>query len=138
MKYDITAFKSPDLGLLLMRLMVATVGVYHGAQKLMGLFGGGGLRATMSEFEQMGIPLPMVSVLAIGATEFFGGIFIGLGLFMRIACIAYAFGMYVAVFKVHSHAFGHQFGGMEFPLTLAVILTGLFFTGPGRHSFSGR
>ena len=35
-----------DVSLLLLRLMVAAIGVFHGGQKLFGLFGGYGLKAT--------------------------------------------------------------------------------------------
>lgn len=80
----------------------------------------------------------MPSALAIGIIEFFGGILVGIGLFTRIAVIPWAIGMLVAVLVVHPHAFSAQHGGMEYPLTLAVMLIALFFTGPGRYSVSGR
>jgi putative oxidoreductase len=137
MKLDIRGAVMPDLGLLLMRLMLAAVGIYHGGQKLFGVFGGGGPAGTAAGFEAMGFPVPMLSGLAIGIIEFFGGILVGVGLFTRIAVIPWAVGMLVASFWVHGHAFGAQEGGMEYPLTLAVFLIGLFFTGPGRYSVSG-
>jgi putative oxidoreductase len=138
MKLDFRPLRNPDLGLLLIRSIVGIVGIFHGAQKLFGLFGGYGLRGTAGLMRDGGFPIPMASALAIGITEFFGGILIVLGLFMRPAALAFSFGMFVAAFYVHSHAFSAEHGGMEFPLTLAIVLLGLFFTGSGRFSISGK
>lgn len=134
LKNDLKPLRHPDFGLLLIRLMIGAVGIYHGGQKLFGLFGGGGIRGTEQAMASMNIPLPLVSAITIGIVEFFCGILIAIGFYMRIAVLPFAFGMYVAAFYVHGHAFGAQFNGMEFPLTLAVVLTALFFTGAGRYS----
>jgi putative oxidoreductase len=126
-----------DLGLLLIRLMVGVVGVFHGGQKLFGLFGGGGITEFAGFLESINVPLPTVSAYAAGAGEFFGGALVGLGLFSRLAALPFAFTMLVAVVKVHSGAFSGQ-NGMEYPLTLAVVLIGLALTGPGRFAVTGR
>lgn len=126
------AVQNPDIGLLLIRLMVGVVGVYHGGQKLFGLFGGGGIRGTAGAMEQMGLPLPMVSAILAGAAEFFCGILIAVGLRARLAALPFAFTMLVAVVVVHRDAFGAEHNGMEYPLTLAVVLIALAMIGPGR------
>jgi putative oxidoreductase len=138
MKLDFRPLRSPDLGLLLIRAIVGIVGVYHGAQKLFGAFGGSGLRGTADIMRKANFPVPMGSALAIGVTEFFGGILIIFGLYMRVASLAFSFGMFVAAIVVHGHAFGLQHKGMEYALTLAVVLLGLFFTGAGKFSISRR
>ena len=48
-----------NLGLLAMRTMVGVVFVFHGGQKLFGLFGGNGLEATAGWMESIGIPFPI-------------------------------------------------------------------------------
>lgn len=127
-----TMLLNPNLGLLLMRLMVGVVGVYHGSQKLFGAFGGKGPRAFAEALEKMNVPMPKVSAVLAGSAECFGGILVAIGLFPRLAALPGAFAMYVAFFVAHKGVFPQDKGGGEYALTLAVVLTGLFFTGPGQ------
>ena len=121
-----------DVGLFLIRAMLATVFMFHGSQKLFGWFGGYGFEATVKAFGGMGMPYPAISVGLAGSAEFFGGLCLLLGLCPRLAAIPMAFTMGVAVATVHLHnGFSGQ-GGMEFPLTLGVVLLALVFTGGGR------
>lgn len=121
-------------GLLVIRSMLGVVFMYHGAQKLFGWFGGGGLSGTSAFMEQIGMPLPSVSALMAGGVEFFGGLALILGLWTRLTALPLIFTMLVAVVKVHGGAFGAQQGGMEYPLTLAMVLIGLSLTGGGQLS----
>ncbi len=118
-------------GLLIARSMVGVVGIYHGGQKLFGLFGGGGFSSTVEAMDAMGMPLPTLSAAAAGSAEFFGGIALILGLLTRFAGANFAFTMLVASFAVHGGAFGAQNGGMEYPLTLAMVSLAIVLTGPG-------
>ncbi len=127
---------SPDAGLLLTRLMLATVFVFHGSQKLFGAFGGYGIEGTAVFFEQLGIPFPTASVVLAGGTEFFGGLALALGLGTRLSALGLTATMLVAAFSAHS-GFDGQSGGMEYPLTLAVLSLALALSGPGRFSFQG-
>jgi putative oxidoreductase len=62
----------------------------HGAQKMLGWFGGWGFSATMGFFTgMMHIPAPL-AFLAIAA-EFFGGLGLILGLVTRIAAFGIGF-----------------------------------------------
>lgn len=122
--------RSLDLGLFLIRAMIGVVFVYHGAQKLFGWFGGYGLEGTAGFMETLGLPLPMASALMAGATEFFGGLALLTGVFHRLLAAPLTITMLVAAFTAHS-GFGAANGGMEYPLTLAIVSAGLFFTGPG-------
>ncbi|MHC4672377.1 MAG: DoxX family protein [Planctomycetota bacterium] len=122
-----------DIGLLLIRLMLGTVFVFHGSQKLFGCFGGHGLSGMADFLEQLHVPAPMVSAVLAGSAEFFGGLALLLGVGVRIAVIPMVFTMLVAVYKVHWGVFSSQKGGMEYPLTLAVILIALGLLGPGRQ-----
>ena len=118
-------------GLLIARSMIGVVGIYHGGQKLFGLFGGGGFSSTVDAMGGMGMPLPTLSALAAGSAEFFGGIALILGLLTRFSSASFAFTMLVASFAVHGSAFGAQNGGMEYPLTLAMVSLAIALTGPG-------
>jgi putative oxidoreductase len=127
-----------DFGLLLIRLVLAAVFLYHGSQKLFGgipgLFEGDGMEAFTGNLISMGVPYPRLSAWLAALAEFGAGVFLILGMGMRIAIIPAIFTMVVAIAKVHPHAFGSKNGGMEYPLTLGVVLLGLVFTGPGRFS----
>lgn len=132
MNRDRASFSAADVGLLLIRLILAAVFVFHGGQKLFGLFGGPGLSAIAEGFGKMGFPLPMVSALLAGSAEFFGGLVLLIGVGARIAAVPMAFTMFVASFAVHGKAFSMQHGGMEYALTLAVTLVAVVLMGPGR------
>lgn len=121
-----------DLGRLLIRVMIGVVFAYHGAQKLFGWFGGQGISGTAEWMSGIGIPLPTLSAVLAGAAEFAGGLAVLTGLGLRLAAVPLAFTMLVAIATVHRHAFGAQNGGMEYPLTLAVVVVGLALLGPGR------
>jgi putative oxidoreductase len=120
-----------DWVLTVARVVLGIAFFAHGAQKLLGWFGGHGLSATLRTFrDQLGIPTPL-AYLAIAA-EFFGGLGLIVGLFSRIAALGIAITMAVAMFKVHwEHGFfmnwfGDKQGhGLEYHLlaiALAVII----------------
>ena len=122
-----------DAGLFLVRAMLAAVFVFHGGQKLFGWFGGYGVEGTAGFFASVGIPLPYLSVLAAGGAEFFGGILLLLGLFVRPAAAVMSVTMLVATVVVHlPHGFDARGNGAEYPMTLAAVLAGLALLGGGR------
>ncbi|MEX2218187.1 MAG: DoxX family protein [Phycisphaerales bacterium] len=124
-----------DLGLLMIRVMLGVVGVFHGAQKLFGLWGGHGIRGTAGFMESLGLPAPTLAAIAAGSAEFFGGLMVALGLFSRIAALFFAFTMFVAVALVHRGSFASP-DGMEYPLTLGVVLLALAVAGPGKYAIT--
>jgi putative oxidoreductase len=91
---------SDDWVLTLARLMLGVVFFAHGAQKVLGWFGGPGFSATMGMFHHMGVP-GSLALLAICA-EFFGGLGLIVGLLGRVAAFGIAVDMLVAVLLVHS------------------------------------
>lgn len=121
-----------DAGLLILRVALGVVFIYHGGQKLFGLFGGYGLAGTAQWMGSVGIPLPYPSALAAGSAEFFGGLAVLLGLGTRIAAVPMVFTMLVAIVSAHWGKFDAQAGGMEYPLTLAAALTALALIGGGK------
>jgi putative oxidoreductase len=90
---------SNDLILTLLRLVLGVTFFLHGAQKMLGWFGGYGFHATMGFFTHMGIPAPL-AFLAICA-EFFGGLGLIVGLLSRIAALGIIVNMLVAIATVH-------------------------------------
>src|SRR5437879_3074200 len=85
----------------ILRLVLGIVFFAHGAQKMLGWFGGSGFQGTMGFFTGMPhIPVPF-AVLAIFA-EFFGGLGLIVGLFTRVAAFGIGANMLVAIFSVHA------------------------------------
>ncbi len=117
------------------RLTLGIVMFPHGAQKVLGWFGGFGFSGTMNFFTQtMHIPAPL-AFLAIAA-EFAGSTGLILGCVSRIAALGIATNMVVAIATVHApngffmNWYGNQKGeGFEYHilaigLALIVILCG--------------
>ena len=120
--------------------MLGVVFFAHGAQKMLGWFGGFGFSGTMGFFTgTMHIPAPL-AFLAIAA-EFFGGIGLILGFLTRIAAFGIGVNMLVAIATVH-HAYGFfmnwtgtQKGeGFEFHLLVLAIVSFLMIRGAGAFS----
>jgi putative oxidoreductase len=129
-----------DPVLTMLRVVLGTVVLAHGAQKLLGWFGGQGLKATLHFFvEVMKIPTPL-AILAI-ATEFFGGMGLVVGFLSRIAAAGVVVVMVVAILGVHWHHgffmnwFGSQEGeGFEYHLLAIALASAIVFEGAGAFS----
>ncbi len=125
---------------LLARLTLGIVMFPHGAQKMLGWFGGYGFTGTMHFFtQQMHIPAPL-AFLAIMA-EFAGSIGLILGCLSRVAAFGIATNMVVAIFTVHIHnGFfmnwnGNQKGeGFEYHLLAIGLALIVVFYGAGKAS----
>jgi putative oxidoreductase len=127
------ALQYPDLGLLILRLWLGTLGVFHGAQKLFGAFGGHGMAGFTEFLRSLGVPAPSVSAYCAAGAEFFGGILIAMGLFTRLASMPFAINMVVAIAMVHNKGFALP-DGFEFAATVLAGLLALILAGPGRFS----
>ena len=88
-----------DLALLLLRLGLGAVMWAHGAQKLLGLFGGHGPQGFVRLVGTLGMPASMAWLVI--AVEFFGGIAIAFGVLSRLAALGFAVEMVVAIVKLH-------------------------------------
>lgn len=80
---------------LLARLYLTPVMLQAGYTKL------AGFDNTVSWFESMGMPLPVVSVALVALSEFVGGILLLIGWLTRLVCIPLMIAMLVAAFAVH-------------------------------------
>ena len=90
----------PSWSALIVRVTLGVIFFAHGAQKVFGLFGGGGLKGTIGYFQKsLGIP-PALTVLA-ALTECFGGLAVLIGFLARPAALGLIVVMLVAIAKVH-------------------------------------
>src|SRR6202035_840128 len=129
-----------DSATAILRLVLGVIFFAHGAQKMLGWFGGYGLSGTMGFFTGvMHIPV-LFAFLAITA-EFFGGLGLILGFLTRIAALGIFSNMVVAIAMVH-HRFGFfmnwtgaQKGeGFEYHLLVLAITAFLMIRGAGAFS----
>jgi putative oxidoreductase len=124
----------------ILRVVLGLVFFAHGAQKMLGWFGGFGFAGTMGFFTgTMHIPAPL-AFLAIAA-EFFGGLGLILGFLTRIAAFGIAVNMLVAIATVHSAVgffmnwSGAQKGeGFEYHLLVLAMTAFLMIRGAGAFS----
>ncbi len=129
-----------DVAALVLRVFLAAVFFPHGAQKVLGWFGGQGLDAAITGMTaKMSIPLPF-AILAIAA-EFLGPIGIFVGLLTRVAAFGIGFEMLVAALMVHAkfgffmNWFGKQAGeGIEYHILIIGMALALMIKGGGRWS----
>jgi putative oxidoreductase len=91
-----------DLALLVLRLVVGLLFVGHGAQKLFGVFGGGGLEGTSGMFDNIGLRPGWLHARFAGTAESLGGALIALGLFTPFAAAALIGVMTAAIITVHA------------------------------------
>ncbi|MFT6907362.1 MAG: putative oxidoreductase, partial [Oleiphilaceae bacterium] len=94
---------STDAGIdtLAVRLAAGVIFTAHGAQKLFGWFGGYGLEGTAGWMSSIGLEPGYLLALMAGSAEFFGGLFLILGLLVRPSAIVLALTMVVAIVTVH-------------------------------------
>src|SRR5258705_8899279 len=100
-----------DVVPLVLRLTLAIVMFAHGAQKVLGWFGGSGLRGTLDFLRKSGGPSP-VAVLTIMA-EFLGPLGLAVGLLTRVAALGIAAVMLGAILTVHRKRFFMNWDGNQ-------------------------
>jgi putative oxidoreductase len=89
-----------SVGLFLVRVSLGIVMFPHGAQKLLGWFGGHGPAWTMSFFtERLGIPAPLVVLVIIA--ESFGALGLILGFLGRLGAFGVLCVMLGAIYTIH-------------------------------------
>ena len=124
-----------SIGVLIVRLVVGGLLAGHGAQKLFGAFGGGGIRGTAQWLESLELKPGNAWARIAGGSELGGGILTALGFFNPIGPIAGIGAMAMAWAKVHlGKPVWTTTGGAELPLTNMAVLTALTIAGPGRLS----
>ncbi len=120
----------------IIRFFTGLMLVPHGAQKLFGWFGGHGLEGTGGYLAQnLGLEPGVLWAALVGGTEFFGGLFVALGLLTRPAAVGVTILMAVAVFAVHlPNGFFWGQGGYEYPLLWGLVALAIAFKGGAEMS----
>ena len=129
-----------DIATTILRLALGVIFFAHGAQKMLGWFGGYGFTGTMGFFTGV-LHIPAVFAFLAIAAEFFGGLGLILGLLTRVASFGVFCNMIVAVAMIH-HNFGFfmnwtgtQKGeGYEYHLLLVAASAFLIIRGAGAAS----
>jgi putative oxidoreductase len=125
---------------LIVRLTVGLVIFPHGAQKLLGWFGGSGFSGTLGFFtDKLGVP-SLIALLVILA-ESLGALALIAGFLTRASALGLAAVMLGAIFMVHlpngffMNWFGSQSGeGFEYHLLVIGMTLALAVVGGGRFS----
>ncbi len=124
-----------DLVLFALRVIVGLLFVGHGAQKLFGAFGGGGLTGTAENFEKLGLRPGRLHAIAGGSGEFLGGLLLALGLLTPFAAAALIGAMATAIWTVHmKNGPWVTKGGYEYNLVLIAVAFALAGLGAGGWS----
>src|SRR3954463_2757589 len=122
-------------GLFLIQLTVGALVFGHGAQKLLGWFGGFGLDGTAGYMESIGLRHGRLMAVVGGANEMLGGALVATGLFMPLGAALVGAAMVVASRTDHrGKGLWIWNYGAEHVLTNAAVVVGLAIAGPARWS----
>lgn len=120
---------------LALRIPIGIILMAHGAQKLFGWFGGYGLEGVGGWMESIGLSPGILMAFLAGSAEFFGGLFIVLGLLIRPSAFVAGITMVVAILVVHlEKGLFVSNGGYEFGLALLAATVSLMISGSGAVS----
>ncbi|WP_255450066.1 DoxX family protein [Skermania sp. ID1734] len=129
-----------DLGLLILRITVGGLFLFHGLQKLTGWWGGPGLDKMPDMVEHLGWKQPQISSVLLMVGEIGGGALLILGLATPLAAGAVLAVIIDAWLVRQAAAPGLQFtapGGVEYETMLVAASASLILTGPGRIAVDG-
>jgi putative oxidoreductase len=130
-----------DIATAILRLVLGVIFFAHGAQKMLGWFGGYGFSGTVGFFTGA-LHIPAIFAFLAIAAEFLGGLGLILGFLTRIAAFGILSNMVVAIAMVHSQFgffmnwTGAQKGeGYEYHLLVLATTVLLIIRGAGAASF---
>jgi putative oxidoreductase len=122
------------------RIVLGVIFFAHGAQSMLGWYGGPGLARSMRTFTEQ-LHLPSTLAFLVLAGELFGGIGLIVGLFSRIAALVIMLTMVGAIATVHFRFglflnwFGSQKGdGIEYHLLVITLALVVLVEGAGPFS----
>jgi len=126
----------------ILRITLAVVLWPHGAQLLLGLFGGAGYSASMGYFTSIG--LPSVIGFMVIFLQFFGSLAILAGLYTRLFAVAILI-MFIGMIAAAHWPVGFFMNwsgtlkgeGFEYHLLVIGILASVILSGSGRWSLDG-
>jgi len=123
-------------GILLLRVVLGLTLAAHGAQKLFGWFGGGGLHGLAGLFGgNLRFRAPLAMAFFAGAGEFGGGLLVAFGFLTPLGAFALVAVMVVAIGSVHwANGFFLTKQGYEYNLLILTAAASIAAIGPGRFS----
>jgi len=129
-----------DVASLLLRVVVGAIFIAHGAQKLFGMLGGGGLGGTATGMAGNGLKPGMFFAVLAGVLELGGGLLLLAGLLTPLAGLALAGMMVMAIITVTGKGGFVVPGGVgyEYNLVLLAASLSLAIAGAGRLSLDHR
>ena len=131
----ITSVITTDLAIALVRAIVGLVIAAHGAQKVLGVWGGPGLAGWTQGVTRMGMRPPVFWAWVSAFAELAGGIAFALGFLLPVVAAALTIQMGVAIARAHwGKGFWNTKGGIEFPFTLGAVAAINGIADPGAYS----
>ncbi len=131
----VTSVINTDLALALVRAVVGLVIAAHGAQKVLGVWGGPGLAGWTQGVTRMGIRVPVFWAWVSSFSELAGGIAFTFGFLLPVVAAALTIQMGVAIERAHwGKGFWNSKGGIEFPFTLGAVAAISGIADPGAYS----
>ncbi len=122
-------------GLLVARLVLGLAMAAHGSQKLLGWFGGYGIKGTGGFFESLGFRPGAAFATAAAVSEVAGGLLVALGFLGPVGPALIVGVMIVAAVTVHlKNGFFAGSNGIEIPFLYAGGAVALALAGPGLYS----
>lgn len=124
-----------DLALALVRAVIGLVIAGHGAQKVLGVWGGPGIAGWTQGVARMGMRPPAFWAWVSALAELAGGVAFALGFLLSVVAAALTIQMGVAIARAHwGKGFWNMQGGIEFPFTLGSIAAINGIADPGAYS----
>jgi putative oxidoreductase len=122
-----------NIALVLLRAALGADFVAHGSQKLFGAFNGG-IGVTATFFDSLGAHPGTLWAVVAGVVEFGGGIAMLLGMFVRLAGVALAVDMLLAIaLDTAKEGF---FAGWELNVLIIAMALAMVLLGAGRYALA--
>ena len=123
------------VGLLIARVVVGLTLFGHGAQKMLGWWGGSGFTKHIGMMKNQGFKPAWLWACLVCLGEVGGGLSLAFGLLTPLGAAGIVGAMVMAIVKVHmKNGFWNSKRGIEFPLALLAVAVEFGIAGPGDYS----
>lgn len=124
-----------DAAVLVLRIGVGLIFAVHGAQKVLGWWGGSGMAGWQAVMTRMGFRPAGLFAAVSAAAELIGGLALAIGFLTPLGAAALVGQSVVIIFAAHwQRGFFNRDNGYEFPLALLVGTVAVALLGPGAAS----
>lgn len=123
-----------EVGLLIIRVVIGGVMVFHGTEKLFGWWGGEGIAGAADFFGRQGFRPPRMMAAVAGLTETGGGLLLACGALTPLGAVMLV-GTFVNILVLHlPNGLSRRRNGFEYELVLLAGTLGIAFAGSGSIS----